>query len=146
MRPSRVLLPAICLVATSLLMAQTAPERIQTGFKSLSTGSWETALKEWNRDGIWTDAEGKLLGKLEEWIPAPRSVGRWEAANPPYLTTMWQRHWVLVSFDQGALFFVFDYVHHKGQWRLVALHASKDPSEVLPHLDLMPVLSTRSGS
>ena len=46
MRPFRLLLPVLFRAAASALVAQTAPERIQTGFKSLSTGSWESALKE----------------------------------------------------------------------------------------------------
>jgi hypothetical protein len=36
------------------------------------------------------------------------------------------------------VFFVFDFVCHKGQGRLVALKATQDPGEVLPHLDLLP--------
>lgn len=138
---------ALALVVTACpLVAQSPPERIQTGFRTLSTGSWESALKEWTRDGVWVDVDGKLQAKLEALIPGPRSVGRWESVNLPYLTLMWQRHWMMASFDQGAMFFVFDYVNHKGQWRLVALRASQDPGEVLPHLDLLPgVLASRTG-
>lgn len=130
---------AATLLATAIpLGAQAPPERVQAGFKTLSTGNWESALKEWSRDGIWVDVEGKLQAKLEGLIPAPRSVGHWEPVNLPYLTLTWQRHWLMASFDQGAMFFVFDFVQHKGQWRLVALKATQDPSEVLPHLDLLP--------
>lgn len=142
----RLILPLALATTTSLGLAQTPPERIQAGFKSLSTGNWESALKEWSRDGLWVDVDGKLLAKLEGLIPAPRSVGRWEAVNLPYLTILWQRHWTMASFDQGALFFMFDYVHHKGQWHLVALQATRDPGEVLPHLDLLPgTLAARGG-
>jgi hypothetical protein len=128
------------------LVAQTPPERIQAGFKSLSTGNWETALKEWTRDGVWVDVDGKLAARLEAQIAGPRSIGRWESVNLPFLTVMWQRHWMMASFDQGAMFFVFDYVQHKGQWRLMALQATQDPREVLPNLDLLPgTLALRNG-
>ncbi len=120
------------------ILAQSPPERIQTGFKALSTGSWDSAIKEWSRDGIWVDADGKLKAKLDALIAAPRSIGRWESVNLPYLTATWQRHWMMASFDQGAVFFVFDHMLHKGQWRLVGLQAAQDPGEVLPHLDLLP--------
>jgi hypothetical protein len=146
MHGCRYVLP-IALLATALpLLAQSPSERIQTGFKLLSTGNWESAIKEWARDGVWVDMDGKLQAKLEGLIPVPRSMGRWEPVNPPYLTTMWQRHWMMAGFDQGAIFFVFDFVQHKGQWRLVALQATQDPGEVLPHLDLLPgVLASRSS-
>jgi hypothetical protein len=134
----RSVLPVLLAAAALPLAAQAPPERIQTGFKTLSTGNWESALKEWTRDGVWVDVDGKLQAKLDGLIPGPRSIGQWEAVNLPYLTLTWQRHWMLASFDQGAMFFVFDYVHHKGQWRLVALRATQDPGEVLPHLDLLP--------
>lgn len=134
----RYVIPAVLVAAAFPLAAQFPPERIQTGFKTLSTGNWESALKEWDRDGIWVDVEGKLKAKLDSLIPGPRSVGHWESVNLPYLTVTWQRHWMMASFDQGAMFFMFDYVLHKGQWRLVALQATQDPCELLPHLDLMP--------
>ena len=126
------------------LAAQLPPQRIGTGFKTLSTGNWESALKEWSRDGIWVDVDGKFKAKLEGLVNAPRSIGQWESVNLPYLTGTWQRHWMMAGFDQGAVFFLFDYVLHKGQWRLVALQATQDPGEILPHLDLMPgVLASR---
>jgi hypothetical protein len=143
---SRYVLPIAVVLAAQPVGAQSPPERIQAGFKTLSTGSWETALREWIRDGVWVDVDGKLQTKLEGAIPGPRSVGDWESVNPPYLTHTWQRHWLVVNFDQGAMFFVFDYMHHKGQWRLVALRASQDPAEVLPHLDLLPgLLASRNN-
>lgn len=138
----RSVLPIALAAAASVLAAQSPPERIQAGFKALGTGNWESALREWARDGIWVDAEGRLQGKLEGLVPVPRSLGRWEAVNPPYLTTLWQRHWMAASFDQGAVFFVFDFAHHRGQWRLVGLQATLDPGEALPHLDLLPRLGT----
>lgn len=142
----RLLLSLALLVMTSQAGAQTPPERIQTGFKTLSTGTWESALREWAREGVWVDVEGKVQSRVESLIPAPRSVGRWEAVNLPHLTVMWQRHWMMASFDQGALYFLFDYAHHKGLWRLVSLQVTKDPGEVLPHLDLLPaVMAIRNG-
>lgn len=144
MRVLRLALPFVLLAMP--LLAQSAPERIHTGFKTLSTGSWESALKEWTRDGVWVDGEGKLQAKLEGLVASPRSVGRWEAVNLPLITAAWQRHWMMASFDQGAVFFVFDFVQHKGQWRLVALQATSDPREALPHLDLLPgILAQRAN-
>jgi hypothetical protein len=143
---SRTLLPIAWVAAGLSLSAQAPPERIQAGFKSLGTGSWESALKEWTRDGIWLDGEGKLLTKLEAQIPAPRSIGRWEQVNLPFTTALWQRHWMMATFDQGAMFFLFDHVYHKGQWHLVGIYASQDPRELLPNLDLLPSnLAQRNG-
>lgn len=141
--PSR--LPALVALAGLPLAAQTAPERIESGFKSLSTGGWDTALREWTRDGTWMDAEGRVRQKLEAWIPGPRTIGHWEPANPPQATAVWQRHWMLATFDQGVVFLVFDYALHKGRWRLAGIQATQDPAEALPHLDLLPhLLALRS--
>jgi hypothetical protein len=134
----RFTIPAVSVAIAFPLAAQFPQQRIQTGFKTLSTGNWESALKEWSRDGIWADADGKLKTKLDGLIPGPRSVGHWDSVNLPYLTATWQRHWMMATFDQGAMFFVFDFVLHKNQWRLHALQATQDPSEALPHLDLLP--------
>lgn len=136
----RYVLPAVLAATAAPLAAQPPPQRIQTGFKALGTGNWDSALKEWLRDGIWVDVDGRLKTKLDGFIPAPRTIGHWESVNLPYLTATWQRYWMMAGFDQGAVFFVFDFVLHKGQWRLVALQASQDPAEALPHLDLMPSL------
>lgn len=136
----RKFLPAILALSVLPLSAETPLDRIQTGFRSLGTGAWDTALSEWTRDGTWVDGEGKLKLKLEGWISNPRAIGRWEVFNSPHLTTLWQRHWMVVSFDQGAVFLTFDYVAHKGQWRLAGLLATQDPAEVLPHVDLLPVV------
>lgn len=136
----RMLLPAILALSAHPLSAETPLDRVQTGFRSLGTGAWDTALREWTRDGTWVDVEGRLKLKLEGWISNPRAIGRWEAFNPPHLTTLWQRHWMMASFDQGAVFLTFDFVAHKGQWRLVGLQATQDPAEALPHVDLLPVV------
>ena len=136
----RAALPALMAVAAVSLPAQTAPERIEGGFKTLSTGGWETALREWMKDGSWNDPEGRLRQKLEGWITGPRSIGRWESVNLPLITPAWQRHWIMATFDQGIVLFVFDYALHKGRWRLAGIQASQDPAEVLPHLDLLPAL------
>ncbi|MDR3683067.1 MAG: hypothetical protein P4L11_04985 [Geothrix sp.] len=140
MRACRSVFPAALLAAVLPLAAQSPSERIHSGFKILSTGSWEAALKEWARDGVWVDGEGRLQARLEALVPGTRSIGRWESVNLPYLSPTWQRHWMIATFDQGPLFFLFDYVHHNGQWRLVALQVAQDPEEVLPHLDLLPSL------
>lgn len=104
MRVLRSVLPFLILVLP--LLAQSPPERIQAGFKTLSTGSWESALKAWARDGVWVDGDGRLQAKLEGQTSTPRSVGRWDAANLPVVTAAWQRHWMVATFDQGACFFV----------------------------------------
>jgi hypothetical protein len=142
---NRFALPAILAASMLTLPAQTPLERIQLGFRSLPTGNWDYALREWTKDGTWVDVDGKLKQKLDAWIASPRSFGHWEAISLPHLTATWQRHWVMASFDQGAVFFSFDYVLHKAQWRLIAIQVTQEPSDVLPHLDLLPaVLALRN--
>jgi hypothetical protein len=41
-----LILPLALVATTSFGLAQSPPERIQTGFKSLSTGNWESAMKQ----------------------------------------------------------------------------------------------------
>ena len=136
----RFALPAILALSTLDLAAQSPGERLVAGFRTLGTGTWENALREWTRDGTWVDVDGKLKLKLEGWISNPRSIGHWESINLPHVTTIWQRHWMMATFDQGAVFFTFDYVAHKGQWRLVGVQAALDPAEILPHLELLPAI------
>jgi hypothetical protein len=136
----RSVLPALLLVQTLGLAAQGPHERIQLGFKALPTGNWDYALREWTRDGTWVDVDGKLKGKLEGWIPGPRTFGHWEPMTLAHRTPVWQRHWVTASFDQGVVYFSFDFVLHKTQWRLASLQAAQDPTEILPHLDLLPAI------
>lgn len=131
---------SIVALAAAPLPAQAPGERIHAGFKTLSTGGWDTALREWARDGVWSDAEGRVRSKLEGFIPGPRTVGQWESFNLPLVTTIWQRHWLVATFDQGVVFLVFDFAFHKGQWRLTGLRATQDPVEALPQLDLLPAL------
>jgi len=138
MHGCRFVLPVALMVTALPLVAQSPSERIQAGFKILSTSNWESAMKEWARDGVWSDVDGRLQARLEGLIPGTRSIGHWEPVNLPYLIPMWQRHWMMASFDQGPMFFMFDYMHHKGQWRLVGLQVAQDPGEMLPHLDLLP--------
>lgn len=142
---SRFILPAILAVSVFSLSAQAPLERIHLGFRALPTGNWDYALREWTRDGTWVDAEGKLKQKLEAWISSPRTFGHWEAITTPHLTSTWQRHWVMASFDQGAVFFSFDYVLHKAQWRLIGVQASQEPSDLLPHLDLLPAVLAKKN-
>ena len=142
MHDCRFVFPVALLVTALPLVAQSPSERIQTGFKILSTSNWESALKEWARD----DVDGRLQARLEGLVPGTHSLGRWEPVNLPYLCPMWQRHWMMASFDQGPMFFMFDYAHHKGQWRLVALQVTQDPGEILPHLDLLPSMQASRES
>lgn len=130
----------LAMVALSALplAAQSPLEKIQLGFRALPTGNWDYALKEWTKDGTWVDVDNRLKVRLEGWISSPRTFGHWESINLPHLTSTWQRHWVMASFDQGAVFFAFDFVLHKAQWRLAAVQATQDPGEILPHLDLLP--------
>lgn len=140
MLPVRSALPVPFLLLTLPLAAQTPVERIQSGFKALPTGNWDYAVREWTRDGTWVDVDGKLKQKLDGWFPGPRTIGHWQAIAPPFLTPTWQRHWYVASFDHGTVFFSFDYVLHKSQWRLTVFQATQDPTEILPHLDLLPTL------
>ena len=140
MFPTRLVLFVLPGLLALPLPAQSPMEKIQSGFKALPTGNWDYALREWTRDGTWVDVDGKLKQKLEGWIAGPRTIGHWQAIALPHLTATWQRHWFVASFDQGTVFFSFDYVLHKAQWRLTAFQATQEPSEVLPHLDLLPAL------
>jgi hypothetical protein len=141
----RAPLQVLVALAALPLSAQTVPERVERGFKTLSTGNWETALREWTRDGMWSDAEGRIQQKLEGWIPGPRTIGRWESVNLPQITPAWQRHWMMATFDQGVVFLIFDFALHKGQWRLLRMQVAQDPAEALPHLDLLPaILASRA--
>lgn len=141
----RFALPAI-LALSGLPMAAQAPlERIHQGFRALPTGNWDYALKEWTKDGVWVDVEGKFKLKLDAFISNPRTMGRWESINLPHTTSIWQRHWAMATFDQGAVFFTFDFMMHKGQWRLIGIQATQDPSDILPHLDLLPPALAAKG-
>ena len=140
MFPCRVALPAILALSVSPLLAQAPLEKIHQGFKALPTGNWEYVLREWTKDGTWVDVDGKFKTKLDAWISSPRTFGQWEPVNLPHLTPTWQRHWAMATFDQGAVFFSFDYVLHKAQWRLISIQATQDPAELLPHLELLPAL------
>ncbi|MFZ1613535.1 MAG: hypothetical protein WAT51_05150 [Holophaga sp.] len=125
-------------------MAQVPAGQVNNGFKTLSTGAWADAFKEWEKQALPlapVDPEPRKV--LEEWIPKTWSIGGWELLQTTPLGNKWQRQWWLASFDQGVVFFSFDYVFHKGEWRIFRLQVSRDPATVLPGLDLYPGILAR---
>lgn len=130
---SLALLFSICMVA------QVPAERIIAGFKTLSTGSWSDAFSEWDKQALPYVPVGQEPRRvLEEWIPKTWTIGGWELLQATPVSKSWQRQWWLASFDQGVVFFSFDYVLHKGEWRIFRIQVSRDPAVVLPGLDLYP--------
>lgn len=126
------------------LLAQAPVERINAGFKSLSTGSWTDAFKEWDKQALpYAPVDPEPRKALEEWIPKTWSIGSWELLQTTSTSKTWQRQWWLASFDQGVVFFSFDYVVHKGEWRIFRIQVSRDPQAVLPGLDMYPAMVAR---
>ncbi len=143
MKSNRALL--LVLLLSLGLLGQVPVERVSAGFKSLSTGSWTDAFKEWEKQALplaVIDPEPRKV--LEEWIPKTWSIGNWELIQTSPIGKVWQRQWWLASFDQGVVFFSFDYVFHKGEWRTFRIQVSRDPVGVLPSLDLYPAILTRN--
>jgi len=143
MQTNRALLLVLCFSLG--LLGQTPAERVNAGFKSLSTGSWADAFKEWEKQALpfaAVDPEPRKV--LEEWIPKTWSIGHWELLQTTPISKVWQRQWWLATFDQGVVFFSFDYVFHKGEWRPFRIQVTRDPAIVLPGLDLYPGMATRT--
>ncbi|WP_306589792.1 hypothetical protein [Geothrix sp. 21YS21S-4] len=135
----------LILLVSSGLLAQVPAERISAGFKSLGTGSWGDAFKEWDKQALpYVPVEQDPRKVLEEWIPSTWSIGGWELLQSTPIGKRWQRQWWLASFDQGVVFFSFDHVFHKGEWRIFRIQVSRDPAGVLPGLDLYPSLLARN--
>ena len=134
-----------CLIALTFFAQGPRPmERIQQGLKTLSVGNWSDAFSQWTRDARLPEGmEAELKQRLDGWMPNTRGIGQWALLRPPLWTSLWQRHWLVVTFDQGALFFNFDHVLHKNTWVLVGLQAGRDPQGVLPHLDHLPMESVK---
>jgi hypothetical protein len=129
----------LTLLYSICILAQVPAERINAGFKSLSTGSWSDAFKEWDKQALpYAPVDQEPRKVLEDWIPKTWSIGGWELLQATPLSKTWQRQWWLASFDQGVVFFSFDYVLHKGEWRIFRIQVSRDPAVVLPGLDLYP--------
>ena len=129
----------LTLLISFCMLAQVPAERINAGFKSLSTGSWSDAFKEWDKQALaYVPVDQEPRKVLEDWIPKTWSIGGWELLQATPLSKTWQRQWWLASFDQGVVFFSFDYVLHKGEWRIFRIQVSRDPAVVLPGLDLYP--------
>ncbi|WP_243303070.1 hypothetical protein [Geothrix oryzisoli] len=141
---TRRVLPLVILFSFGL-MAQVPAERIHAGFKALSTGSWADAFKEWDKQALpYAPVDPEPRAVLEDWIPKTWGIGSWELLQTTSVSKLWQRQWWLVSFDQGVVFFSFDYVIHKGEWRIFRIQVSRDPATVLPGLDLYPNLAARA--
>ncbi len=126
-------LPAL-LVALPLA-AQGAPmalSRTVEGLKALNVGRWEDALRSWSREGyLGGDELTRLQDRLQTFIPSTRSVGSWATFRKPLTTELWERHFITVTFDDGAVYLVFDWVLHKEHWRLQRLQAVQDPTVFL---------------
>jgi hypothetical protein len=143
MQSNRALL--LVLLLSFGLVGQVPVERVNAGFKSLGTGSWNDAFKEWEKQALpfaAVDPEPRKV--LEEWIPKTWSIGNWELIQTTPIGKVWQRQWWVASFDQGVVFFSFDYVFHKGEWRIFRIQVTRDPVVVLPGLDLYPAILARS--
>jgi len=127
------------------MLGQTPGERVNGGFKALRTGGWGDAFKEWEQQALpFAPVDPEPRKQLEEWVPKTWSLGTWELLQTSSLSTSWQRQWWLASFDQGVVFFAFDSVRHKGEWRIFRLQVSRDPAALLPGLDLQPGLAVRN--
>ncbi len=136
-------LPLIIFLSLGL-SAQVPGERINSGFKALGAGSWADAFKEWEKQALpFAPMDPEPRKTLEEWIPKTWSIGSWELLQTTAFSKTWHRQWWLASFDQGVVFFAFDYVMHKGEWRAFRLQVSRDPAAILPNLDLYPSLAAQ---
>ena len=138
------------LLACSFLAApaqspQTPQTKIQRGFASLSQGTWNNALVEWNQDGLLGDDKlEESRAALEKLAPTPRTIGEWGTLHAPVLQRLWQRHWLMATFDRGAVFVSLDYVWHKGEWRLLKITPTQEPREILPNLDAPATVRERN--
>lgn len=129
MRAVPVLLLTLPLAAQgpSLAMGRTTE-----GLKALNVGRWEDALRSWSREGYLSgEATIQLQDQLQALIPSTRSVGGWAPFRKPLVTELWERHFLTVAFDEGAVFLVFDWIQHRGHWRLQRLQVVQDPTPFL---------------
>ncbi len=141
MRLVRPALIALALPLSAQSLVSVPSQRILAGFSALSTGGWADAFKEWEKYALPQETTDPGPRKqLEEWIPRTWSIGTCEQLQAASLTASWQRQWWLTSFDQGVVFFAFDFVHHKGEWRLFKIQVSRDPKALVPGLDLKVAL------
>lgn len=138
-------LPALLLALP--LAAQDAPmasHRTMEGLKALNVGRWEDALRAWSREGYLGNEElTRLQDRLQAFIPSTRSVGSWAPFRKPLTTELWERHFITVTFDDGAVYLVFDWVLHKEHWRLQRLQAVQDPTVFLRGEPAAPATETR---
>ena len=135
--PSTATVLAVLVALPSAAQAPHPPQtKIQRGLASLSQGSWGHALAEWNQDGTLTDERlDEVRAALDRLAPQPRTIGEWGALHAPVIQRLWQRHWLMATFDRGAVFLSLDFIWHKGEWRLLKVVPAQDPRELLPHLD-----------
>jgi len=147
MRFQQSVLPLAILVAHPLaaVTPQSPQTKIQRGLTSLSQGSWGHVLAEWNQDGMLGDEKlEECRAALDRLAPHPRTIGEWGPIHTPVIQRLWQRHWLMATFDRGALFVALDFVLHKGEWRLMRAAPTQDPREILPNLDESLVVKERS--
>jgi len=132
------------LLLTMSLTAQSPGERVNNGFKTLGTGGWSDAFLEWEKQSLGSSKLGlEPRQMLEEWIPKTWSIGNWELFQNISVSKIWQRQLWIATFDSGVVFFAFDFVLHKGEWRIFNLSVSKDPKSIAPNLDIYAVMTSR---
>jgi hypothetical protein len=103
--------------------------RTTEGLKALNVGRWEDALRAWSREGyLGAEELLRLQGQLQALIPSTRAVGGWAPFRKPLTTELWERHFLTVSFEEGAVFLVFDWIQHRAHWRLQRLQVVQDPT------------------
>lgn len=129
--------PLAALLLTLPLAAQVAPTaRIQRGMGNLFNGTWSAALGEWATNGtLQPQALETLRSQLETLAPSPRTLEPWTSPHPPLRTARWERHWVMATTDTGPIFLTFDFMFHRGDWRLFRLNVTDDPRVFAPDLE-----------
>ncbi len=129
MRALPVLLIALPLAAQG---APVALSRTAEGLRALNVGRWEDALRSWSRDGyLSADELTRIQDRLQGFISSTRTVGSWATFRKPLSTDLWERHFITVTFDDGAVYLIFDWILHKERWRLQRLQAVQDPTPFL---------------
>lgn len=134
------------LAMSAALFAQVPGERVNNGFKALGTGAWSDAFQEWEKQSLPSSRLGpEARQTLEGWIPKTWSIGSWDLFQVVSISRIWQRQLWIASFDQGVVFFAFDFVLHKGEWRLFDLQVARDAKALAPNLDLYAAMTARAG-
>ncbi len=121
------------LLLTLPLAAQVSPaQRSLDGLQKLRVGRWEDAFQEWGRESFLSpEALDGLQAACAKAAPLNRSLGHIAAFREPIHTDLWDRQYIVVTFDGPAVFFVFDWIWHRDMWRLQRLQVAQDPTPFL---------------